>query len=88
MTAIRVVTDSTTRAELEEAITGHRETLRRMPTHWVERRARIDGLIDAMLEDWVAAGGSNCRTCGRTKAVCDAEPRACCAVCEANGHGS
>jgi hypothetical protein len=49
------VTDETTKAELEEAITGHRETLRRMPAHWGDRRARLHGLIDALLVDWERA---------------------------------
>lgn len=55
MTTIRI-TDDTTRAELEEAITSHRETLRRMPAHWTDRRAAIHAKIDAMLDDWEAAG--------------------------------
>jgi hypothetical protein len=49
------VTDETTKAELEEAIVGHRETLRRMPAHWADRRARLHGLIDALLVDWEQA---------------------------------
>lgn len=49
------VTDETTKAELEEAITGHNLTLSRMPAHWVDRRARLHGLIDALLLDWERA---------------------------------
>lgn len=49
------VTDDTTRAELEEAITGHNLTLSRMPKHWTDRRARLHALIDALLEDWEQA---------------------------------
>lgn len=50
-----VATDVTTRAEIEEAINGHRDTLRRMPTHWVDRRASIHAKIDALLTAWEAA---------------------------------
>lgn len=49
------VTDDTTRAEIEQAITSHRETLRRMPSHWADRRTRLHGLIDALLVDWERA---------------------------------
>lgn len=50
-----LVTDDTTRAELEQAIISHRETLRRMPAHWTDRRAAIHARIDAMLTDWEQA---------------------------------
>lgn len=53
--ALLIVTDETTKAELEEAITGHNLTLSRMPEHWVDRRARLHGLIDALLVDWERA---------------------------------
>lgn len=43
-------------------------------------------LEDVLLDLYDKASGPNCRTCGRTKASCDAEPRACCEVCFDNGH--
>jgi hypothetical protein len=49
------VTDNTTKAELEEAITSHRATLARMPAHWTDRRAALHAKIDAMLADWERA---------------------------------
>lgn len=91
MSTIVRVTDDTTRAELAETLAllnaeakaltrrGHTGTRSAEYAAWHER-------IDALLEEWQQAG-PNCRTCGRTKAVCDAEPRACCDVCRENGHG-
>lgn len=49
------VTDQTTRAELEEALSNIVGTLHRMPAHWVDRRAALHAKIDAMLEDWERA---------------------------------
>ncbi len=43
--------------------------------------------LNLLLFQWQMATGPNCRTCGRTKTYCDAEPRRCCDVCMANGHG-
>ncbi len=91
-TIIRV-TDDTTRAELEEALTNLANHARRQvyviekftddrPTAWTVAHRQIN----AVLGDWLSAG-SNCRTCGRTQANCDSEPRRCCEVCQANGHG-
>jgi hypothetical protein len=53
--ALLVITDATTKAEIEEAIAGHRALLQRMPSHWTERRAKIHARIDALLEDWEQA---------------------------------
>ncbi|WP_067428320.1 hypothetical protein [Nocardioides jensenii] len=48
------VTDDTTKAELEEAITNIRATLARMPSHWTDRRAGLHAKIDALLVEWQA----------------------------------
>lgn len=62
------------------ALVGHvRDTKPRHPLRAIE-----DALLDLVDK---AETGPNCRTCGRTKAACDAEPRHCCPVCDANGHG-
>ena len=51
-------------------------------------------LEDVMLDLYAKASqpedvaATHCRTCGRTKAMCDDEPRRCCDVCRDNGHGS
>lgn len=50
-----LVTDDTTKAEIEEAITRHRAALDRMPSHWADRRAALHGRIDALLTDWERA---------------------------------
>ncbi len=50
-----VITDDTTRAELEEAIRNLVATARRMPDHWVDKRAALHAKIDALLEDWMNA---------------------------------
>ena len=50
-----VTAEPCTRAELEEAIQGHRATLARMPAHWTDRRASIHAKIDQLLTDWEAA---------------------------------
>lgn len=44
-----------TRAEIETAITDHRRTLARMPSHWVDRRASIHASIDLLLDQWRTA---------------------------------
>ena len=49
---VLVIRDDTTKAEIEEAIAGHRALLKRMPAHWADRRAKVHGLIDALLTDW------------------------------------
>lgn len=54
MTATRI-TDDTTRAELEEAMTNVVATLRRMPAHWADRRATLHAKLDDMLLDWQQA---------------------------------
>jgi len=52
---VMVITDDTTRAELEEAMANMVTTLHRMPAHWTDRRASLHAKIDAMLEDWERA---------------------------------
>jgi hypothetical protein len=91
MTIVRDL-DETTRDDLAEALTNLATHAKRQqyviekftedqPTPWTVAHQRIN----AVLDEWLAAG-PNCRTCGRTKASCDAEPRACCEVCLSNGH--
>lgn len=93
MSEILLITDDSTRAEIEEALKNLNAHAKRQPyviaklmcdrpTEWDKAHRHMDGPLD----DWLAAG-PNCRTCGRTKAACDAEPRHCCPVCDANGHG-
>jgi hypothetical protein len=48
-----VVTDDTTREEIEVALAHVTDTLRRMPEHWVDRRAKLHETIDALLTDWM-----------------------------------
>lgn len=55
VTTMSVTAEPCTRAELEEAIQGHRATLARMPAHWTDRRASIHAKIDQLLTDWEAA---------------------------------
>lgn len=50
-----VVTDDTTRAELEEAMANVVATLHRMPAHWTDRRAGLHHKLDDMLTDWEQA---------------------------------
>lgn len=50
-----VITDDTTKAELEQALTEHVRTLQRMPAHWADRRAALHAKLDAMLTDWEQA---------------------------------
>lgn len=50
-----LITDDTTRAELEEAMANIVGTLHRMPAHWVDRRAALHAKLDALLEDWQQA---------------------------------
>lgn len=50
------VTDDTTRPDLEEAMSHIVATLHRMPSHWTDRRAALHRKLDALLEDWQAAG--------------------------------
>lgn len=49
------VTDDTTRAEIESALTEHVKTLSRWPSHWVDQRTRMHARIDALLTDWERA---------------------------------
>jgi hypothetical protein len=79
------VTDEATREQIAVTIAE----LRKRATRYSladPKRTELGAEIDPLVTDWMAAG-PNCRTCGRTKANCDAEPRACCEVCHANGHG-
>jgi hypothetical protein len=85
VTIVRV-TDEATREQIATAIAALKTKHDRLPAHFEAKRAEIMDEIDALVDEWLAAG-PNCRTCGRTKASCDAEPRACCEVCRANGHG-
>ena len=50
-----LITDDTTRAELEEAIANVVNTLHRMPAHWTDRRAALHAKVDALLDDWERA---------------------------------
>lgn len=50
-----LITDDTTRAELEEAMANIVATLHRMPSHWTDRRAALHAKLDALLEDWQQA---------------------------------
>ena len=50
------VADDSTRSEIEEALGNVVATLRRMPDHWTERRATLRAKVDALLDDWQAAG--------------------------------
>jgi delta 1-pyrroline-5-carboxylate dehydrogenase len=46
------ITDDTTKAEIEQALTNHVATLHRWPTHWTSQRDRMHARIDALLDDW------------------------------------
>ncbi len=72
-------------AAIEQRIREARAKQNRMPLHWVERRAEVGDVIDALVDQWMAA--RTCRTCGRTKASCDAEVGHCCVVCRETGYG-
>ena len=48
---IVVITDETTRAEIEEALTYLAATAARLPRHYVDRKAAIHARIDALLDD-------------------------------------
>lgn len=50
-----VISDDTTRAELEEAMTNVVASLHRMPSHWVDKRAALHAKLDDMLTDWERA---------------------------------
>ena len=47
-----VITDDTTRAELEEAMANVVATLHRMPAHWTDKRAGLHAKLDTLLDDW------------------------------------
>ena len=50
-----VITDETTRAELEEAMRHLAATAARLPQHYVDRRAAIHARIDVLLGEWLSA---------------------------------
>jgi hypothetical protein len=52
---VLVITDDTTRAEIEEAMRHVRHTLDRCPSHWAERRAGLHAKLDSLLTDWERA---------------------------------
>ena len=41
-----------TRAELEEAITGHARTASRLPRHYVHKKAALHKVINDLLDQW------------------------------------
>lgn len=49
------ITDDTTKAEIEQALSNHVATLRRWPSHWTDQRTRMHARIDALLTDWERA---------------------------------
>ena len=55
MTPLVRVTDDTTRADLEVAMTNLAQQAKRLPAHFVDRRAQIHATIDSLLYDWQAA---------------------------------
>jgi len=50
------ITADCTRAELEEAMTHVLATLRRMPSHWTDKRAALHGELDELLTQHEALG--------------------------------
>lgn len=50
-----VITDDSTRAALAEAIVAMRAKQRRMPIHWVDRRAEVGEEIDELVAAWLRA---------------------------------
>lgn len=52
---VLLITDTTPRAELEEALTHLAATASRLPRHYVDRKAAIHARIDALLDEWQAA---------------------------------
>ena len=47
-----VVTDDTTRAEIEEALHHLSAVAKRLPSHYVDRRADIHRRINCLLFEW------------------------------------
>lgn len=45
-----LATDAPTRAQIEEAPAHHCDTLRRMPEHWVDKRAALHDKINQLLD--------------------------------------
>lgn len=50
------ITTDTTRPDLEEAMAHVLATLRRMPSHWTDKRAALHSELDDLLVEWEAAG--------------------------------
>lgn len=50
-------TADTTTPELEEAMANIVATLRRMPSHWVDRRAGYHAQLDDLLDQWLEVRG-------------------------------
>ena len=48
------ITTEDTREDLAEAMTNIVATLRRMPSHWTDRRATLHAELDALLDRWQA----------------------------------
>jgi hypothetical protein len=49
------VTDTATRATIEAAIVVLMAKKRRMPEHWVDRRAEVGDEIDVLVDAWLLA---------------------------------
>lgn len=52
-----IAAEDTTRADLEEAMSNAVDTLRRMPSHWTDRRAELHRKIDGLLDAWMDCAG-------------------------------
>jgi hypothetical protein len=50
-----VVTDTSTRADIEAAIAERRVKAKRMPSHWVDRRAEVAAEVDDLVDAWLKA---------------------------------
>lgn len=50
-----IVTDETTKAEIEEALGWANQSAKRIPSHWLEHRGRAHEKINALLDAWQAA---------------------------------
>lgn len=49
------ITTDCTRLDLEEAMAHLVATLRRLPTHYTDKRAELHGEIDLLLSEWQRA---------------------------------
>ncbi|WP_155992096.1 hypothetical protein [Nocardioides sp. URHA0032] len=50
-----IVTDETTRSEIEEALGWANQSAKRIPSHWLEHRSRAHEKINLLLDAWEAA---------------------------------